>query len=54
MRGEEFLFAAEQLLRVPNEATYRSAVSRSYCKKSPNLCNRIRQGIREYEKKLKA
>ena len=24
------------------------------CKKSPNLCNRICQGIREYEKKLKA
>lgn len=142
MHGEEFLFAAEQLLRIPNEATYRSAVSRSYyavfhgaaeflselgfpasrgpqahgelqfrvnncgvaefqklsvmiqqlygrrrvadyelnndsfksqpttalwvasakqaiaiiaeCKKSPALCNQIRQGIREYEKKLKA
>jgi uncharacterized protein (UPF0332 family) len=30
MRGEDFLFAAEQLLKIPNEATYRSAVSRSY------------------------
>jgi uncharacterized protein (UPF0332 family) len=30
MRGEDFLFAAEQLLRIPNEATYRSAVSRAY------------------------
>jgi uncharacterized protein (UPF0332 family) len=30
VRGEDFLFAAEQLLKIPNEATWRSAVSRAY------------------------
>lgn len=142
MKGEDFLFPVEQLLKMPSEAAYRTAVNRAYyaiyhcsaeflsslglqtsrgpqthgqlqarikncgvpefeqiyrishrlydcrlladydlksnefqfqataalwvasakqaiaiiadCKKSPNLCNQIRQGIREYEKKLKA
>jgi uncharacterized protein (UPF0332 family) len=30
MQGEDFLFPAEQLLKMPSEAAYRSAVSRAY------------------------